>query len=106
MVGKGQEDVWIQGLELYEKDIRAQNWLRFGELFLWQFDRERTWGFMVLIGKSKGLTWGEKEGQERNLQCSRLYKQYHDKEKKRKESDRKNNKANMPQQEKHSINIG
>lgn len=41
---------------------------------------------MVLIGKKKGLTWGCKEiSIEKNLQ--RLYDQYHNKEKKKKESE-------------------
>ena len=37
------------------------------EEIIWLFDREIMWGFMVFIGKSKGLSWGcIEEGKDRN----------------------------------------
>ena len=41
-------------------------------IYLWLFDRESMWGFLVLIGKRKVLIGGcKEEGKKRNIWCSR-----------------------------------
>jgi hypothetical protein len=61
------------GFRMIEERVGAQNCLEFNDflfyfLFFYGYLIVSVWGFMVLINKRKGLTWGSKEeGKERNL---------------------------------------